>query len=76
MFGQFVNMPVFGVRPDGGPLHSLHILNNRRPEPYWYYMNCHRHFEAPVVIFHDEDHRPPRHLTLEQVRRIFEFLKT
>lgn len=59
---------------DGKPLESLHILNNRKPEPYWWYMKDYKHFESPSVVIHNEGHRPPRNLTLEQMKVILTFL--
>ena len=67
LFGHFIQSPAFIIAPDGTPLHSLHILNNRLPEPYWWYMHDYKHFESPTVIIHDEDHRPPKRLKYEQV---------
>ena len=45
-------------------LESLHILNDRLPEPYWMYMKDYRHYEKPVLVKHDVDHRPPKNLDL------------
>jgi hypothetical protein len=71
--GQFLAYPTFHLT-DGNPLESLHILNNRKPEPYWWYMKDYKHFENPSVVIHDEGHRPPRNLTLDQMKVILSFL--
>ena len=71
--GQFLAYPTFHLT-DGNPLESLHILNNRKPEPYWWYMKDYKHFENPSVVIHDEGHRPPRNLTLDQMKVILTFL--
>jgi len=55
-------------------LESLHILNNKKPEPYWFYMHDYKHFEAPTVVIHTEGHRPPRNLSMEQLQVILRFL--
>ena len=72
--GQFISYPSFHLT-DGQPLESLHILNNRKPEPYWWYMKDYKHFESPSVVIHDEGHSPPRHLTHEQMKVIMKFLE-
>ena len=58
-----------------GKLPSLHILNNKLPEPYHLYMHDYKHYERPVVVFHKEDHRPPKELTMPDLVKIFDFLK-
>lgn len=38
-------------------------------------MKDYKHFESPSVVIHNEGHRPPRHLTLEQMKVILKFLE-
>lgn len=38
-------------------------------------MHDYKHFEDPTIIIHEEGHKPPRNLTIEQINTIFEFLK-
>ena len=56
-------------------MESLHVLNNKQPEPYWFYMHDYKHFEAPTVVIHNEGHRPPRHLSIEQLTVVLGFLE-
>jgi hypothetical protein len=65
VFGHHISSPSFHIGAGNEPLASLHILNNRLPEPYWWYMHDYKHFEQPVVVMHNEEHRPPRNLSIE-----------
>jgi hypothetical protein len=38
-------------------------------------MKDYKHFESPSVVIHDEGHRPPRNLSLEQMKVILSFLE-
>ena len=58
-----------------GGVESLHILNDKLPEPYYLYMNQYRHFENPTVIIHNESHKPPTFLTLSQLHQILDWLE-
>ena len=63
--GNFFTMGGLLIAPDGNPLDCLHITNNRKPEPYWWYMQSYYHCESSTpVILHKESHNPPRNLTL------------
>jgi len=74
MFDHKFLSPSTFIVADGHLVESLHILNDKKPEPYWFYMHDYKHFEAPTIVKHNEGHRPPRYLNIDQLKVITGFL--